>query len=122
VSKRLTAEQFESLPQFARDWIYDLETRCDQTGEFAELRLMQDTVKAQQVLLAELEGKATRWSDNAVQKGEEIRSLKDKVERAELTLSVVLDITQRAAKGENQDWIDTGRSIRRALEFMRKGK
>lgn len=53
-SKRLTQEQIESLPQFARDWIYDLETRCDPAGELAELRLMQDTVKAQQVLIEEL--------------------------------------------------------------------
>jgi hypothetical protein len=53
-SNRLTQEQIESLPKFARDWIYDLETRCDPAGELAELRLMQDTVKAQQVLIEEL--------------------------------------------------------------------
>lgn len=54
MSKRLTQEQIESLPQYARDWIYDLETRCDPAGELAELRLMQDTVKAQQMLIEEL--------------------------------------------------------------------
>lgn len=53
-SKRLTAEQVNSLPEFAREWIHDLETQTDRTGQLAELRLLQDTVKAQQMLIEEL--------------------------------------------------------------------
>jgi hypothetical protein len=43
----------------------------------------------------------------------------EKLGRAILTLEVVLDIVQRAAQGEPQDWIDTGRSIRGTLEDIR---
>lgn len=53
-SKRLTAEQINSLPEFAREWIHDLETQTDRTGQLAELRLLQDTCKSQQMLIEEL--------------------------------------------------------------------
>lgn len=64
MSRRLTKEQFESLPQFARDWIYDLETRCDYTGDLAELRLMQETVKAQLNLIEELKSEIEKIKSN----------------------------------------------------------
>lgn len=52
--QRLTAKQINSLPEFAREWIHDLETQTDRTGQLAELRLLQDTCKSQLMLIEEL--------------------------------------------------------------------
>lgn len=50
----MTADQINSLPKEVRDYIHALATRCDPAGELAELRLMQEAVKAQEILIAEL--------------------------------------------------------------------
>jgi hypothetical protein len=56
VKERLTAEQINSLPDFAREWIHDLATNADPAGTLAELRLLQDAFKAQEILITELRG------------------------------------------------------------------
>jgi hypothetical protein len=45
---------------------------------------------------------------------------KEKITRLRLTLEVVLNTVQQAARGQPQDWIDIGRSIRGALSDARE--
>jgi hypothetical protein len=40
----------------------------------------------------------------------------EKLSRAYVTLLVVREIVDRAAQGQPQDWIDTSRTLRRAIE------
>lgn len=54
--ERLTAEQINSLPEFAREWIHDLASNADPAGTLAELRLLQESFKAQEILITELRG------------------------------------------------------------------
>jgi hypothetical protein len=56
VKERLTAEQINSLPEFAREWIHDLARNADPAGTLAELRLLQEAFKAQEILITELRG------------------------------------------------------------------
>ena len=56
VKERLTAEQINSLPEFAREWIHDLASDADPAGTLAELRLLQESFEAQEILITELRG------------------------------------------------------------------
>lgn len=55
--ERLSPEQINALPEFAREWIHDLASHADPAGTLAELRLLQDAYKAQELLIAELRAK-----------------------------------------------------------------
>jgi hypothetical protein len=54
MSKRLGVDRINSLPEDVREWIHDLETNADPAGTLAELRLLQEAFKAQELLIAEL--------------------------------------------------------------------
>lgn len=56
MKQRLTAEQINGLPEYAREWIHDLATQTDPAGNLAELRLLQEAFEAQELLIAELRG------------------------------------------------------------------
>jgi hypothetical protein len=49
-----TADAINALPPGLRDYIHDLETRCDPAGDVAELACLRETVQALEVLIAEL--------------------------------------------------------------------
>lgn len=46
-----------------RDYIHDLSTRCDPAGELAERRLLEEAVKAQDLLIEELKGLLKEYRD-----------------------------------------------------------
>ena len=49
-----TPENINALPDPLRQYIHDLETRCDPAGEVRELTIARDTVVAQELELEEL--------------------------------------------------------------------
>lgn len=63
MKERLSAEQINALPEFAREWIHDLASHADPAGTLAELRLLQDAYKAQELLIAELKGRLERCEE-----------------------------------------------------------
>jgi len=52
-----TLEEINALPDHIRDWIYDLETRCDQQGDLRRLRMAEQKVKELTAVVDTLEEK-----------------------------------------------------------------
>ncbi len=56
-----TAENINALPSSLRQYIHDLETRCDPAGEVQALRCAQEDVVALQAQLTEAESALSAW-------------------------------------------------------------
>jgi len=50
-----TSEEINQLPDHIRDWIHDLETRCDRQGDLRRLRAAKQKAEQAEAALAEVE-------------------------------------------------------------------
>lgn len=53
--RRPISERIESLPRWARQYIHDIETKCDPSGDIRTVTELRDTIRCLEARIRELE-------------------------------------------------------------------